>query len=177
MIKKTIIILTIMTTMNGVMAQETTTNSTGKWFIGAGSAIHNDKYSIGYQTAPVWKSTNSNIDLNLEYELSQWKAGSRYNSSGFSDNIWQASVTPMLNWHLNEKFYLQGGIGLNYFSENNFADKEFGTRLNFGSHLGMGYNFTPNTSLTYRVSHYSNGGIEKPNPGINMQQVILSHRF
>ena len=53
MIKKTIIILTIMTTMNGVMAQETT-NSTGKWFIGAGSAIHNDKYSIGYKTSKIF---------------------------------------------------------------------------------------------------------------------------
>ena len=54
MIKKTIIILIIMTTMNGVMAQETTTNSTGKWFIGAGSAIHNEKYSIGYQTSKIF---------------------------------------------------------------------------------------------------------------------------
>ena len=66
MIKRTIIGLAVMVTMSGAMAQEITTNK-GQWFIGAGTFNDYDKYSFGYKTAPMWKATNSNVDLNLEY--------------------------------------------------------------------------------------------------------------
>jgi lipid A 3-O-deacylase len=91
--------------------------------------------------------------------------------------MWQATINPMFNWEFNNNFFLQAGIGVTRLSENNFADRQFGSKFNFSDNLGVGYKFTPNTSLTYRISHYSNAGIKKPNPGIEMQQVILSHRF
>ena len=90
--------------------------------------------------------------------------------------MWQTTVTPMINWNYN-KFFLQAGIGLTYLSTNYFSERHFGSRFNFSDNLGFGYKFSPNTTLTYRISHYSNLSIKKPNPGINMQQVILDYKF
>lgn len=130
-----------------------------------------DKYGISYNTKVVksWYFENSRVDLNVEFELAKMHSN--------SGSMWQGSVIPMFNWHFKNRVYLQAGIGGTYLSSKNFGDKEFGSKLNFSDNIGIGYQISPSTSITYRISHYSNAGIKKPNPGLNMQQVILSYRF
>lgn len=147
----------------------------GDWSLVYGSHSHYNKYGLSYTTAPlkVWQLESSTVDLSLELEASKWDASNRFSST----SMWQAAINPVWSWRFENGIFLQGAIGASYFSKNTFADKEFGSRWNFSDNLAVGYQFTDNTSLAYRISHYSNAGLKNPNPGINMQQLILTHRF
>lgn len=58
-------------------------------------------------------------------------------------------------------------------------DKRMGTRWNFASHVGGGWNFGKNRmqEVSLRLQHASNAGIKKPNPGINFVQLRYAHAF
>ncbi len=57
--------------------------------------------------------------------------------------------------------------------------KEFSTRLNFATHLGIGLALGKNRQheLQLRLEHVSNGGIKKPNPGENFLQLRYALHF
>ena len=44
-------------------------------------------------------------------------------------------------------------------------------RMQLGSHLGLGWQFTPASRIGLRFSHFSNPRIKKPHPGLNMLQL------
>lgn len=171
---KKILLTILLATAMPVMAQHYT-KPPGDWSALYGSYSNYNKYGLSYNTAPfkVWQLESSTIDLSMELEASKWHAASRFNSN----NMWQITLNPLWTWRFENGIFLQGAIGASYFSRNNFANKEFGSRWNFSDNIAIGYQFTENTSLAYRLSHYSNAGLKKLNPGINMQQLIVTHRF
>jgi len=79
--------------------------------------------------------------------------------------------------------YLEAGVGANLFSRGDLGPKSFGTRFQFGEHIGVGLAWGGNTGgpndtwLGVRYSHYSNAGIKNPNPGLEAVQLVLGHRF
>ena len=74
--------------------------------------------------------------------------------------------------------YIEGGTGLLYTTQH---FEEQSTHLNSIVQGGVGfqYFFRQNTSLDvgYRFRHFSNGGIKKPNEGINTQAVLIGVSF
>jgi hypothetical protein len=57
--------------------------------------------------------------------------------------------------------------------------KRFSTAFNFGDHVGIGREFGSEhrQELALRVEHFSNAGIDHPNPGENFVQVRWVVRF
>jgi hypothetical protein len=55
----------------------------------------------------------------------------------------------------------------------------FSTRFNFGDHLAVGLRFGPRGEhgVALRLQHFSNGGIEKPNPGEDFLQLRYLREF
>ena len=100
---------------------------------------------------------------------------------GQNDEIFEIGLTPVFRVQQNDLRGLYGeiGIGAHFLSRTSLGDKKFSTSFQFGDHLGVGYRFGAKGAfdLSYRYKHLSNGGIKRPNNGINFNQVRLQYRF
>jgi hypothetical protein len=98
-----------------------------------------------------------------------------------NDNITEIGLTPVFRLQQNDLKgpYLEAGVGLHLLSKTSIGDKRFSTQFQFGDHLGIGYRFGAKGAfdLSYRYQHLSNGGIKKPNNGINFNQIRLQYDF
>ena len=111
--------------------------------------------------------------------LGQWHRGSV--ASGQNKDITDVGFTPVFRIQPNalKGPYAEAGIGLHLLSHSSIGDKNLSTSFQFGDHLGVGYRFGAKGAfdLGYRFQHFSNGGIKRPNPGINFNQVRLQYHF
>ncbi len=75
--------------------------------------------------------------------------------------------------------YIEGGIGAHLLSDSRINDKDMSTSFQFGDHVGLGVVFGEKQEwdLSYRLQHFSNAGLDTPNPGINFHQLRVSYRF
>jgi hypothetical protein len=71
----------------------------------------------------------------------------------------------------------EGGSSLTGLSRYLFENKDFGTRFQFTSHVGLNFDLTSRIQLTYRFQHMSNAGISSSNPGLNMHLFGISYLF
>lgn len=98
----------------------------------------------------------------------------------------QVGITPVLRLQPTSvhswarRWFAEIGIGANlilpiYRSE----EKRFSTTFNFGDHFAIGRQFGAHQQheLALRVQHFSNGGIDEPNPGENFVQLRYSRRW
>ena len=70
------------------------------------------------------------------------------------------------------------GVGANYIVPIfDSGEKRFSTKFNFGDHVAIGRSFGQHSEVSLRVEHFSNAGIEHPNPGENFGQLRYAHRF
>lgn len=108
----------------------------------------------------------------------QWR---RDALAGQNDSLTDIGFTPTFRWQANDLrgFYVEAGIGAHYLSETSLGGRRFSTQFQFGDHVGLGYRFGPKGAydLSYRFQHLSNGGIKKPNDGIDFHQVRLQYWF
>jgi hypothetical protein len=76
--------------------------------------------------------------------------------------------------------YFEAAIGFHLLSDEIVnSERHFSTRFQYGDHLAAGARFGPRWRYDagVRLQHLSNGGIERPNPGINFVQLRLAYRF
>lgn len=123
--------------------------------------------AIGYEADPLY--SNGAFSISPVYELAQV----RYQG----DTLVQVSAVPMLRYTFSSGFYVEGGIGASFFNHTVIGDKTISTSFQFSDNLGVGYRLTSHVAIAYRLSHYSNLDLKQPNPGINMQQVVLTVGF
>ncbi|MCK9510582.1 MAG: acyloxyacyl hydrolase [Pigmentiphaga sp.] len=147
--------------------------------IGAQYGVDSDfsRYTLNYETAPWWSRATSlgRFALQGEFGVSYWHA--RHRGEDARRSAWQASAIPMFRWWLTDRFYLEAGIGLTLFNHTRLGEHELSTALQFGDHLGLGYQITENWRLGLRVSHFSNAGIKRPNRGLNAYQLGVSWQW
>lgn len=113
------------------------------------------------------------IELSGEFGAAYWSASGSRNPS----HVWQFNAIPMFRWWMSERFYVEAGIGATAFTSTKFADERISTAFQFGDHLGLGVLVTPNNRLGLRYSHYSNAGIKRPNPGLDVVQLTYTYQF
>ncbi|MBI3041480.1 MAG: acyloxyacyl hydrolase [Betaproteobacteria bacterium] len=125
------------------------------------------------------------------FEGAEWHVGGYWDLSlghwrsdalpGQNRDITEIGLTPVFRLQRNrlEGAYLEAAVGFHLLSRTTIGDKRLGTRFQFGDRLGLGYRFGARSAwdLGYRFQHLSNGGIKKPNNGINFHQVRLQHHF
>ena len=99
------------------------------------------------------------------------------------DHTWMFGLKPTLRWradHGQSPWFVEAGIGLSYMTDRYVTvHKEFSTRFNFASHVGVGYNFGEQRrhELQMRLEHVSNAGIKHPNPGENFAELRYAYHF
>jgi hypothetical protein len=114
-----------------------------------------------------------------EVFASHWKA--RHNGS--REALTQLGVVPLVRYRWDRgrsPWFVEAGIGLTVLDGVYRAeDKAFSTRFNFADVLGAGRSFGPQGrhELGLRLTHYSNGGLRKPNPGENLFGVRYAMMF
>jgi len=117
-----------------------------------------------------------------------WEAGiglwSGDSPAGGNKDVVEVGLTPV--FRLQQKTlsavapYVEGGIGVHLLSDRRIhAVKDMGSDYHFGSLLGLGARFGSRGrfDLSYRLQHFSNAGIKKPNPGIDFHQIRLQYHF
>lgn len=110
-------------------------------------------------------SLGPSLALALEVGLAAWSA--RQDAGDRQESL-QLTATPVFRWRGatgTSPWFVEAGIGLSYHHRDYVAKSAHQrTRWNFNDVLGVGRNFgTQEVSL--RVTHFSNGGWRRPNPG------------
>ncbi len=158
----------------GASAQDLYSASSIGLRLGAGE--HYQRAELAWESPSWWTyrfEGGSRLDLVGELGAAYWRAdGSRDPGS-----VWQLSATPLLRWTWSDRYYLEAGVGATVFSHASFADKNLSTAFQFGDHIGIGMHLSQDSRLSLRFSHYSNAGIKRPNPGLNILQLNYSHQY
>lgn len=115
------------------------------------------------------------VELNMELGLSHW----RPRAGATPGTMSQLSAVPMWRfWPSPEsRLFFELGIGPSLLSRKAFAGRNLSTNFQFADHFGLGYAIDAHTRLGLRYSHFSNAGIKRPNPGLDIFQLTLSRGF
>ncbi|MDB5761575.1 MAG: hypothetical protein JWQ21_570 [Herminiimonas sp.] len=127
-----------------------------------------------------WKSNGTHVGGYWDLSLAEWHGNRFQNRQGAAQNITALGITPVFRLQKDTTlgFYGEAGIGLYYLSDlYNNNDRRLSTNIEFGTLLGAGYVFRNNLELGLKIQHFSNGGIKKPNDGVNFAIVRASYRF
>lgn len=127
-----------------------------------------------------WQSNGTHIGGYWDADLAQWR-GTRFgDTSDATQNITEAGFTPVFRFARDDQLGLYGelGIGVHYLSGiYNNNGKRLSTHFQFGDHLGIGYVFSNALDLGLRFQHFSNGGYQEPNDGINFLALRVRYLF
>ena len=133
----------------------------------------------GYWRSPLvereaWRMTGA-----WQFNASVWKADGNFSN----DRIYNVGITPFLRFEPNQRIggtipYVEFGVGFQLMSETRIAEREKSTLFQFGGNYGVGFAFGSANEFRfgYRYFHVSNGGIKKPNPGVDFYGVFLEVR-
>jgi len=157
--------------------------SPSTWFLQAGVASGTRTVTTGlaWNLEREWDAGSGRLSAYLEASMAVWSYRSAH-GDGRSQLV-QAALTPVVRYrpsHGTAPWFVDGGIGIS-FTSSKFANdrKSFSTTFNFGSVIGVGFNFGAQREheVSLRVQHFSNAGIKKPNPGENFLQLRYAYQF
>ena len=124
---------------------------------------------------PAWRRSLWGAQVRGYWDVyaSRWSA----RGLGGDFNVTVLCITPSFRFTPDagrSRWFLDAGIGAT-LSNHRFVtpEREFSTRFNFASHLGMGVMLGERRQheLQLRLEHVSNASIKKPNPGANFMQL------
>lgn len=107
----------------------------------------------------------------------------RTKEGGVRNGFTHFGAVPLLRYRFDRgrsPWFVEGGIGLTYMERRyRSADKQFSTHLNFADVLGAGRNFGDRGQheVSLRATHFSNGGLKHPNPGMNVLRLRYGLMF
>jgi lipid A 3-O-deacylase len=108
-----------------------------------------------------------------------WEASANY-WNGDGDDVFAAALSPVFVLSFGNgagyRPYLEAGIGVALLSDHRIAGRELSTTFQFEDRIGFGLR-GERFDIHYRFMHYSNGGIEKPNNGVDAHVVGFAVRF
>ena len=117
------------------------------------------------------------IRLYLEASLNLWRYGeeARYSSNAV------LAVSPVLVKDF-ATFYGKAvgwefGIGASLLDRRHFAGRDMGSVWQFEDRIGLRMTLNSAHSISLRYMHYSNGGVNHPNPGIDFISLSYAVRY
>lgn len=135
------------------------------------------RVAANYEMPSLWTAQLGflgRVDLSLEAGLAFW---GNTRGSVHDDELYQLTLLPLLRWWVCESFFIEGGVGPSVFNRHHFAGKNISTDFQFADHIGGGVRLADSLRLSVRYAHFSNGGIRRPNPGLNVIMVSLAYEF
>lgn len=131
-----------------------------------------------YRDEPIWQGKQWQIVSYWDAGIGQWH---RNSVSGQNEDITEIGLAPVFRFQTGDRsgLYLEGAVGVHFLSETSLGPRQFSTSFQFGDHVGVGLRLgrRGQYDLSFRYQHLSNGGIKKPNDGINFNQIRLQYHF
>ena len=110
------------------------------------------------------------VDLYWEMSVNFWEFG----EDNSHETNYAIAISPVFSWHVGQlwnKYPLRAefGIGVSLVDDTRFAGKDIGSHYQFEDRLGLTVEFGEENenSLSLRYMHYSNGGLNDKNPGMD----------
>ena len=131
---------------------------------------------LSYETNSLFSHSfdgGSSLGIHVELGGSYWRA----KKSKTPKSMTQFSAIPVVRWWPSDNLYVDLGSGPTIMSRTKFAGKNISTKFQFGSRLGVGYLSDSGHQFGIRYSHFSNASIKKPNPGLDILEVVYKYRF
>jgi hypothetical protein len=122
-------------------------------------------------------SASGALSSRFEVAIGRWRADSRV--GGGHALVTQVGLTPVFRYAFGNDatWFVEAGIGVNVITPlYRTGSKQFSTAFNFGDHLGVGWRPRRDSpwDIALRIQHFSNAGIERPNPGEDFVQLRLT---
>lgn len=121
----------------------------------------------GVRGPSIWQAQflGGNVGLGLEVGIHAWSA---QQGAGRRQHTVQAVAMPIFRWRGDgggSPWFLEAGVGLSYHNKEYEAKSAHqSTRWNFNDVIGVGRSFRSH-EVGLRLSHFSNAGVQHPNPG------------
>tara|TARA_R110002167_G_scaffold150414_1_gene344122 strand:- start:324 stop:914 length:591 start_codon:yes stop_codon:yes gene_type:complete len=122
------------------------------------------------------------ITLDVYWELSAnfWE----YGADNQHETNYALALSPVFGnvfYHVADKYPLRWefGIGVSLVDDTRFAGKDIGSHYQFEDRLGLSMAFGDNLQqiASIRYMHYSNGGLNSKNPGMDFLNMAYSFKF
>ncbi len=125
-------------------------------------------------------SNGTHLSGYWDLSLAMWQENRYKNIEGKTERFADIGFTPVFRFERSNKKgpYAEAGIGVHLFSELYDNDgHRLATAFQFGDHIGAGYVFSNGLDLGLKLQHFSNGGIKKPNGGVNFAVLRVAYPF
>ncbi len=140
---------------------------------------HTDAYLVGVTWYLPWHFDfpAGRLAASVEASIGRWHTM----SSRGGTTAWptQIGATPVLRLYPSPapQWFVEIGVGPNYIVPLfHSGEKRFSTKFNFGDHFAVGRRFR-SSEISLRFEHFSNAGIDHPNPGEDFVQLRYAFRL
>lgn len=146
--------------------------------LGGGDEVRMLRLAVHQNWERRWfQSNGTHVGAYWNASLIHWRANAYQGVYGRHQNLSGIGLTPVFRFQSDDLtgWYAEGGIGVNLLSRlyHNNGD-QLSTRFQFNDQLGFGYVFKNRWDVGAKIEHFSNGGIKKPNSGVNFILVRLA---
>ncbi|WP_462175539.1 acyloxyacyl hydrolase [Pseudoalteromonas gelatinilytica] len=137
-------------------------------YIRGESDVEGVKLALQYHT-DLLKNISENLNVYFETSVNFWE----YGETKERDTNFVLAFSPVVQYPIGsinqKKIFVEFGIGLSLLDDTNFAGKDVGGHFQFEDRLGLMTRFGENDKhqIALRYFHYSNGGLNSPNPGLD----------
>ena len=152
------------------------------WSVGVGSGdkgVRKISLAAGWdREEPLWQGQKWHLALRHEVEWGIWRIRHASDAVEFGYSPVLRLIRP-LSTHAG-RLFVEGSIGVRLISHTRLSpDFGMSTAFQFSDMLGIGYQWgtEQRTTVGVRATHVSNGGIKKPNHGVNFGQLYVQRTF
>lgn len=127
-----------------------------------------------------WQSNGTHVGGYWDATIAQWRGTAYHDISGQHLDVTTVGLTPMFRFQADQLkgWYAEGGIGVELLSRLYDNDgHRLSTAFQFNDRIGAGYVFSHGWDVGLRLEHVSNGGIKKPNKGVNFVVLRVAYPF
>ncbi|REL37142.1 acyloxyacyl hydrolase [Thalassotalea euphylliae] len=107
-----------------------------------------------------------------------------YGESNQHETNYVLAFSPVIGqtfYHIKGKYPIRWefGVGISLVEDTRFAGKDIGSHYQFEDRLGLAIDFGQNNSQSaaIRYMHYSNGGLNSKNPGVDFLNLSYAYSF
>ena len=136
------------------------------------------RVGLNWHSEALWTrrlGESGRVELSAELGLAWW----RPDAGAPAGDMLQFSAVPLWRFWASpqSRLHVEIGIGPSLLSRRQFAGRNLSTHFQFADHIGLGYALDERSRLGLRYSHFSNAGIKRPNPGLDVLQITWTKGF
>lgn len=140
------------------------------------------RFAVAYDIGPVWGEGRSwHLDVLWETSFALWHGQPGPDLRDSNEKLNAITTGPLIRfqrsdpWVLGIVPYIEAGLGVSWLSKREIGGRKLSLHFQFEDNIGVGFRFGPNLryDITYRLFHYSNASLKRPNSGVNIQMLSL----